>query len=124
MIDFQEWQGTLVGYWATTLGLNFELIDPTSVVYLTESLLRNCLTSCGNPLWGTVDGILMSTETYGEIAGAITEMAEGIVEHGDSNNAASCNSVGLKCWRLKSVVMLPTPPKRRCGTKGPEIAVG
>jgi hypothetical protein len=40
--------------------VNFELIDPTSVLSPTEPLLSNCTTSSGRSLWGDGDGVHLS----------------------------------------------------------------
>ncbi len=99
------------------MGLNIDLIDPTTCVNPTEPALKSRKTSSGSPLWSDKDGVHLTGDGYRDLAGVIVEMAAGGgADYGDSReeDAASCGADASKRRQPDSVVTLPPapPPKR------------
>ncbi len=112
LLECQDQHRRLLGTWGATVGLNFEICDPTSVVNNTEPMLRHRTTSTGSLLWCATDGVHMTVDAYADLAHAIMEASEGGVD----GDAASCSSGSSKRKLPDSVITLPLPgpgaPKR------------
>ncbi len=62
LMDFQEQHRKILGGWATSQGLDYEIFDATMVVNPTEPGLGNRLTSGGVALWTLTDGVQLSLD--------------------------------------------------------------
>jgi hypothetical protein len=87
------------------MGLNYNLIDPTSKVNPTEPTLRS-VPSGGHSLWSADEGVHLAWEAYRDLAAAIAEMAES----GDADDNLSYSSERSKRKHPDSVVTLPRSP--------------
>jgi hypothetical protein len=110
-----------------SLGLNIDLIDPTTCINPTEPALKSRKTSSGSPLCSDKDGVHLTGNGYRELAGVIVEMAAGGgADYGDSRkeDAASCGTYASKRQQPDSVVTLPPapPPKRGRSSTAPTVA--
>ncbi len=94
--------------WAASLGINFELVDPTTVANPTEPLLRNRTTSGGTPLCAHQDRVHLSTDGYMELVAMLVKLANGEDEDTSLDEGASSASECAKRKRPESVVMVPT----------------
>jgi hypothetical protein len=102
------------------MGLNYDLIDPKSIVNPTEHSLHSRVSSEGDMLWSADNGVHLAWEAYRDLAAAFTEMAESR----DADDDMSCSSEGSKRKHPESVVPLPGAPfhKRGRGIAKPPVA--
>jgi hypothetical protein len=107
LLECQDQHRRILSAWGTTIGLNFEICDPTSVVNNTEPMLRHRITSKGAQLWCQTDGVHMSKDAYADLAHAVLEAAQG----DDTGDAASGISGSSKRKVPDSVVTLPSAAK-------------
>ncbi len=84
LMDYQDQHRKILGGWATSHRLDYEIFDGTTVVNLTEPGLGNRLTSCGAALWSTADGVHLSLEGY-------RDMAMGLIDLFKTDDMAGSN---------------------------------
>jgi hypothetical protein len=107
--------------WGAANGLNFDIIDPSTIVNLTAPLLRKRLTSDGASLWCTGDPVHLCPDAYQDLAGAFSEEGDGSVT-GEPDGSISASSEGLKRRNPESVVTLPKMPATKRGRRGQNVA--
>jgi hypothetical protein len=104
LLGCQDQHRQILSVWGVSVGLNFEICDPTAVVNNTEPMLRHRMTSKGTQLWCPADGVHMTREAYADLAHAILEATHG----GDFGDTASCSSGSSKRKIPDSVVTVPS----------------
>ncbi len=102
LLECQDQHRQLLSTWGASVGLNFEICDPTSVVNNTEPMLRHRTNSKGGQLWSAADGVHMTVDAYADLAHAIMEAYQG-----DVGDTTSCSSGSSKRKIPDSVVTLP-----------------
>jgi hypothetical protein len=103
LLECQDQHRRIFSVWGASVGLNFEICDPTSVVNNTEPMLRHRMISKGTQLWCPADGVHMTKDAYADLAHAILEANQGE----DVGDTASCSSGSSKRKIPDSVVTLP-----------------
>jgi hypothetical protein len=107
LMDFQEEHRKILGGWATSQGLDYEIFDATTVVNPTEPGLGIRLTSGGSSLWALSDRVHLSPDGYRDLSLGLTDLvkAEGFPDSNDESTSTS--SENQKRRRPDSVVTVP-----------------
>jgi hypothetical protein len=120
-MDAQEQDRKILAGWGAANGLNFDIIDPSTIVNPTAPLLRKRLTSDGASLWCTGDPVHLFPDAYQDLVGAFSEEGDGSVT-GEPDGSISASSEGLKRRNPESVVTLPKMPAAKRGRRGQNVA--
>jgi hypothetical protein len=116
-MDFQEQHRKILGGWATSLGLNFEIFYATTVVNPTEPGPGNRLTSSGSSLWAVTEGVHLSSDGYRDLTLGLADLAKDGGDSDSHDESMSTSSENQKRKRPDSVVMVPYRSKNATETK-------
>ena len=128
--DCQEQHMRLLGGWGANMGINYDILDTTAVVFPMDPSLRERKTSQGSSIWCDNDSVHLSRGAYMDVADAIQEMAAGDGDEDTTDGTAVGSTNGSTSGSVKrrqpdSVVTLPYRPpltKRGCAGKLPTAA--